>query len=1124
MSLKKGLIGIVLAMTLIVQTLSLNFVAYAGSFTLESVAREGSNFIFAFSENIGAGYADKFTVTNLVGVSQTDITVSVAANVATVTLGSSFVYGDTNPYFIAVDGSLSSELSDTLGANKKYQFYLNGYQKSFGTGLTNTDWIYRTIATNATTNYLSTVNEMGRLTDNTTGVAYPVQPTFAYKNNYSSYNLGNTTTEFDYMRTENCPTTPTDYGYANVFSAFTRFSGFNVVASAAKYNGYFFESTYNGRVLKLRKVALGADGTTMNYTPLVAIAGTITNTQLHLLANIKYKFKMITTDVPTGVNIKIYRATYTNDVLGEYVSLCDYTDTNAPLTSGGSAFLGGSNAYGGPSDTAVNNHYIDNILYAQNSFEASKTNSDIISEWATAKSQINLVTLGGSITEGGGWTTAVSNYLATASGKTVNLFNAGFGGTGSEYGNLRLYDDVISKNPDVVFIDYAVNDFPSWATMNGKRNYMTSVETLVRRLKSLQNPPMIFFAHFTIESMLKADAAFENNATYYVSGNNVSGPLPKDDFNLVASYYGIPVIDVHDYLEQFVTVSPDYSTLTVDYGTTVANALTPYVSDYINNNNNITYGVNYTYAQAIAEGSIKAILPDTLHANAIGKAIYGDFIVGKLTNDFNCQFKNVAIKVAPLTGPAYEKFSPKKILVTNEWLTNNPAVTITGNPTIADITPSLVGQIPQKGVTVTTTEPTTITYKFRGHIFSTRDIKPAGTAVLVDDVTPSFYGTDLQLRRMLSQDNEHTVQITIPAGANYTLREIFLDEENFISNKHIVEYKTNKILPIDISFYANAQGGYYIAEKNVRPFLSGNTELINWQGVNMDNVIENMDSEGFLWNPTAGGGMAASTGVYDFTSAKNYRYRMISNIGTLSNSEYAIGKSKSIVPLGNVSGSAVKFAAICTASADYPIIINYTDGTFETKLVDLSVTTTDLTADGSPTYIKNFDSFSSSWAQGWGGKLMEYTVATNPAKKLKSIDFTRPIGNTATFTVAGVAVVVSDQVGIYDLGLIDTAKNSLISNAASYAGQQVGLKYSLYNNTNSEKNVVVISAIYSDEAKSTLVGTLYNTFTVPAGTWLSNANATITLPDNLPVGFVINSYVWGGLDGISPLSVSYSEY
>lgn len=61
--------------------------------------------------------------------------------------------------------------------------------------------------------------------------------------------------------------------------------------------------------------------------------------------------------------------------------------------------------------------------------------------------------------------------------------DAAIGGTGSQLGAFRLKRDVSRFHPDLVFLDFTVNDFPS--QMLGAPTYMT---TQRRRLSSLVLP------------------------------------------------------------------------------------------------------------------------------------------------------------------------------------------------------------------------------------------------------------------------------------------------------------------------------------------------------------------------------------------------------------------------------------------------------------------------------------------------------------------------------------------------------------------------------------------------------------------------------------------------------------
>ena len=79
--------------------------------------------------------------------------------------------------------------------------------------------------------------------------------------------------------------------------------------------------------------------------------------------------------------------------------------------------------------------------------------------------KLNVSFLGGSVTVGAGssgrgrWGSRVIDYLrAEYPDAEINELNVGIGGTGSRLGSFRLADDVIAQDPDLVFVEFLVND------------------------------------------------------------------------------------------------------------------------------------------------------------------------------------------------------------------------------------------------------------------------------------------------------------------------------------------------------------------------------------------------------------------------------------------------------------------------------------------------------------------------------------------------------------------------------------------------------------------------------------------------------------------------------------------
>jgi hypothetical protein len=106
---------------------------------------------------------------------------------------------------------------------------------------------------------------------------------------------------------------------------------------------------------------------------------------------------------------------------------------------------------------------------------------------AHAGQPLRAAAIGGSITQaGGGW---LEPWLREQFPKAaVTMRNAGMSATGSALGVFRLERDVISAQPDLVLIEYAVNDGGT-----SDEDAIRYTESIVVRLKSLPHPPAIVF-------------------------------------------------------------------------------------------------------------------------------------------------------------------------------------------------------------------------------------------------------------------------------------------------------------------------------------------------------------------------------------------------------------------------------------------------------------------------------------------------------------------------------------------------------------------------------------------------------------------------------------------------------
>ncbi|MBR7033992.1 MAG: S-layer homology domain-containing protein [Clostridia bacterium] len=117
---------------------------------------------------------------------------------------------------------------------------------------------------------------------------------------------------------------------------------------------------------------------------------------------------------------------------------------------------------------------------------------------------VTVAYIGGSITRGasGGpyhnWTRLMQNWLEKTFPKSEMTFvNAGIDGTGSFYGNMRLESNVLDHEPDLFFIEFALNDG------SPNDNNMDGFESMIRRVLSSEKKPaiMVLLVGFSQDSM-----------------------------------------------------------------------------------------------------------------------------------------------------------------------------------------------------------------------------------------------------------------------------------------------------------------------------------------------------------------------------------------------------------------------------------------------------------------------------------------------------------------------------------------------------------------------------------------------------------------------------------------------
>ena len=239
--------------------------------------------------------------------------------------------------------------------------------------------------------------------------------------------------------------------------------------------------------------------------------------------------------------------------------------------------------------------------------------------------------LGGSITEGAGATgsnryaTQLTNrYFKTKyPSKNVIEVNAGVGGTPSDLGLFRMAKDVSSKNPDVVFVEFAVND-----TGRDEKTVKQNMEGIVRQLSRLPKQPVVIFLYTA-----KADfAAVDKTIAYHQK---------------IADYYGIASINLNSYVKGLVDDK------TIIWWDKDVNG---------EKNKDLWYS------------------GDGTHPNDKGYTLYTDYIMEQFDKDFGQYFKKLTTRELPISG--YEYGAPRAVShndtnasYTGSWTVNNSRLT-----------------------------------------------------------------------------------------------------------------------------------------------------------------------------------------------------------------------------------------------------------------------------------------------------------------------------------------------------------------------------------------------------------------------------------------------------------------
>lgn len=148
-----------------------------------------------------------------------------------------------------------------------------------------------------------------------------------------------------------------------------------------------------------------------------------------------------------------------------------------------------------------------------------------VMEKIRAGGEVRVAYFGGSITEMDGWRRMSREWLQSRyPACSFSEIAAAIGGTGSSLGVYRFRQDVLEKNPDLIFVEFATNDSND-AVENIWRNFDGFIRQAWKR-----NPEIDFIFTYTITQAMTND---------YARG---VCPRAASAMEQLADYYGIPSI------------------------------------------------------------------------------------------------------------------------------------------------------------------------------------------------------------------------------------------------------------------------------------------------------------------------------------------------------------------------------------------------------------------------------------------------------------------------------------------------------------------------------------------------------------------------------------------------------
>ena len=988
---------------------------------------------------------------------------------------------------------------------------------------------------------------------------------------------------------------------------------------------YVLEISYNGKKVSLRKagaeeVNYGARGD----QPVGEELAALTDVEGYNLGD-TLRYRIVTENTENGVLINVYAAKKTDGVLDEYKNILSYLDTaDDAKTSGSFCFtVTGSNGgkYFYATSTAIDElmytsveienlegeanrikEKIDEIynssnwnMYEQeirqikadydayvamtNYFDAEyteklnklltgKTNEEIsreVIEELSAKDSLKIVYIGGSLTAGGAdYQEMFRNYISGETGilaENITIINVGNGGQGSAWHQVRLYDEVMSENADMVFVDYAGNDDGYYAESNqmaeGVHKANLAAEVTIRRLLKMENAPVICFNIIPAKDRLVKMSLLNMGITHYVNGSGdvKEIEIPAYRFTLdVFEYYNTPVFNITEELLKYATIkAADENggyTKDVTYETYKRIDVNKYEKssdvEYLFNvtENDLSdfevfidydaieekYGKEYNFNKAQYGNTFQALSADNVHpaTGYDGYKLYGDIILDLAENNAESALRRSELMENPITKNAdvYDEFNMTKKAVSSNIVSQSDDIVIDtsagGSYEDAEFTSANLRNV--SGIKLT--GPLTLTYKFKGHVFypvyDNRDVLIKYAAV--DNrayLSNARYYNDTILANSLS----HEFKVELPEGETLCIGGFFTDEETILNNFE----KDGRYTMIDLSTAANVYGAY--TEGDGKVFSAYNDEyklgmtpdiLLNYKE---NNWINSSPDAAEIYNYFTSQDYSGTP--FNLESLKNKRFKAVSPVYDIVTGRYAHWHNSNVLDEGNGELSVPTidvpddvYTNIHLLIANYNndidgavMRINYADGTNDEVTFNTYYKTDVTGIDGAE---KVFTGTScnniTGKKEGIEYNLYEYTIEVPQQKRIESISFT----DGQSYRIYGMTLEKVYESGLFDVNF-KTADNKTVYDLEKYAGDTLNVEFMAEKGTKGK----IILAVFDDKSLVSVKG--IDIDTLNSSDYINIIKDTFDIPAEYKEGYSISAYLWDDMEEMKPLTVKINR-